>query len=303
MHVLGIEVPSGTLDGWRDIFVFPFEPLYFTPDDFALTESLPVTPRTRSPDLNFADAYWTYHVPAIATHMALVAPETLRTHPECPRIMGIQKALGRNQLYAVDFVVQVLGSIPEPRDVFETDDGPCFALRHDVWHSLSKEDQNQWLKAFIERDRENCLSSSLTMEAWEQIEQKCSPWVRELAGTFATQSGPNCFATTLSALARDCQTFEATKDLWLHPEPFFQQLQDWQYQPEAFDAANLPDQSALVFRDGSGKAQHACLHLTGGLVLNKDAQGWSAPRQIRTLDSLLQSWMQPDWTLQVYQHV
>jgi hypothetical protein len=51
----------------------------------------------------------------------------------------------------------------------------------------------------------------------------------------------------------------------------------------------MPDASILLFHNDIG-LQHACLYLGEGLVFNKDAQSWFAPRQILALETVLKSW-------------
>ena len=56
-------------------------------------------------------------------------------------------------------------------------------------------------------------------------------------------------------------------------------------------AALEPD-AVIVWRGADGAAAHACVSLGAELVLNKNAQGWYAPRQILTLETVLESWLE-----------
>jgi hypothetical protein len=46
----------------------------------------------------------------------------------------------------------------------------------------------------------------------------------------------------------------------------------------------------IVWRDSSGTWVHACAALGDGLVLNKDSQAWYSPRQMLTVDAVLERW-------------
>ncbi|GGJ33715.1 hypothetical protein [Deinococcus roseus] len=302
MNLLGISVPFCTLQRWKEIFVFPDEPLFFTETLLDLARDLNPQPRTPRGNLNFADAYQTYHVGSQASHVACCPPDTIRFHPHHDSIMQLQMELGRGQIYPLEAVLQVFGTLPAvlKPDLFETNTGPHVALRHDAWHALTAEDQERWLAAQIEQDREPCLSSALSEDLWKTIELHCGPQVRRLAGQFAAESGPNCLATALAPLLADEEKFLSIQNTWLHPEPFLTGLHEQGFLLTETDLAAPQNFSVLVLLDQKGNLQHACLHLTRGLVLNKDAQGWFAPRQIRTLESVLKPWMQPGWTVHTY---
>ncbi|GEM48891.1 hypothetical protein DC3_45260 [Deinococcus cellulosilyticus NBRC 106333 = KACC 11606] len=299
---MGIDVSPDLLNRWRNIFVFPDEPVFFTETSLELGKDLQPQPRTRRGDLNYADAYQTYHVGAHASHLACCLPEAIRHHAHHNKIMQVQHELGRGQIYTLAWVEQLFGSLPAPliQDVFETSQGKHVALRHDAWHNLTPEEQNIWMSACIEQDRESCLSSTLPEALWEKIALHCGPHVRALAGTFSAESGPNCLATTLAPLLHGQAEVSEVQNTWLHPEPFLSGLHAAGFHPTE-TPPEFPDPcSVLVFLDPKGNLQHACLYLAEGLVLNKDAQGWFTPRQVRTLDSILKSWLHPGWTLQAY---
>ena len=65
--------------------------------------------------------------------------------------------------------------------------------------------------------------------------------------------------------------------------------------------AKEPDSGdVIVWFDSSNLAQHACAVIAPGLVLNKDAQRWGAPRQILTLESVLENWEEDQLELRVF---
>lgn len=95
------------------------------------------------------------------------------------------------------------------------------------------------------------------------------PRVRELAGTFATHSGANCFGAVMGAAG----VTEAENE-WMQREPF-----------EAFlegrtQLGGDDDQpgTVLLWRSVDGLAQHAAVTLGGGWAFQKASQVWTSPR-------------------------
>jgi hypothetical protein len=56
----------------------------------------------------------------------------------------------------------------------------------------------------------------------------------------------------------------------------------------------------LVWFDSSVQPQHACTVIAPGLVLNKDAQRWSAPRQVLGLEHVLENWSENRLDIRVF---
>lgn len=84
--------------------------------------------------------------------------------------------------------------------------------------------------------------------------------------------------------------------------PFLRGLAARGYGVEATASVNeaLPAGAVLVWVDAQRMPQHACLMLGNGLVLNKDSQAWYAPRQVLSLDRVLQQWHENGLTMQVF---
>lgn len=103
------------------------------------------------------------------------------------------------------------------------------------------------------------------------------PEARDLAGTFADGSGPNCFGTVMGAAGvPDAET------VWMQVAPFEQWLRDrGAATPAPRRAARCVDNqpgTVLVWRDHDGDPVHAAVTLGEGWALNKPSQGWFTPR-------------------------
>lgn len=146
-------------------------------------------------------------------------------------------------------------------------DGPRLALRHDAWWTLTPDERRRWLLHFVSEERNSCLSGELPPAA------TISP------------------AAALSIAGH-----------WLHPEPFLRGLAErgFELAPMDSDLTTLPSGAVILFVDGEARPQHAAYYLGEGLVLNKDAQGWFVPRQIRPVAELLADWLADSMRAHIY---
>jgi hypothetical protein len=289
LHILGCYVPQSTLQSWVERLCFAEEPLFLTEQTRHWLPEQLISPRASlEQSTDFRDAYLSYHVPKHAAWVALLTPQTFRELPKTKQLelMRLQLELGRGQMYTLEWVEQTLGHLPaalEP-DFFED----RVALRFDVWNALEPELQKLWLRAFVALERQDCLSGTLSSADWQRIEAQFGPSVRRLAGNFSPSSGANCFATVLAALTPDPQESQRLENIWMTHQQLLEGLQARGYRERgALEGVSAQD---VMLWHSSEKIIHACLVLGEGLVLNKDAQGWYDPRQIRTLASVLESW-------------
>ncbi len=285
MKILACEVPTSTLEAWSKIFVFQSEPFYLTAESRELL--LNTIPRSKlKPSLEFSDAYFTYSIPAEANFVAKLESQEFRSLPQelQTKLIAFQIEFHRGQIYDLAFARGVLGDIPaflEP-DIFEDK----FVLHFDVWNAFAPGIRFKWLAAYVSIDREDCLSSSLPKNTWAQLPAQ----VRALAGRFSNSSGANCFATVIAGLTPDLLESQMVAQEWMWSPDFLQALQKLGFHDAGFLENPVKPGSVLIWSNEHGIQIHACLTLEFGLVLNKDAQSWFAPRQICTLESILKSW-------------
>jgi hypothetical protein len=289
--ILGCRVDDATLEAWAKYLVFAREPIFLSND---LREKLPeflnVISRAdfnqRDDLLEFKDAYLTYSV-ADAPWMALLKPAQFRNLEPALQfeIMTLQSELGRGQIYSLEFAKEILGSefLKLEPDVFSD----RVAIRFDTWWSLSRIAGENWLEAVVSEDGLQSVPFEMTTNSI----------IRELANSFATSSGPNCFATALASVTNNLDEARTVSQLWLHQEPFLAGLQARGY---AITAKEPDTGDVIVWFDSSNLAQHACTMITPDLVLNKDAQRWSAPRQILKLESVLENWGEDQLEVRVF---
>lgn len=106
------------------------------------------------------------------------------------------------------------------------------------------------------------------------------PRARELAGTFAPGSGPNCFGTVLAAAG-----VADADETWMGR----QEVEDWLSErttPVDGPARDHEPGTVLSWRDADGSLQHASVTLGDGWALNKPSQAWASPRFVWTVDQV-----------------
>lgn len=306
MAFLGCALPDSTIAAWEERLVFDPEPLFLSEGDMSL---LPAGTLVRSREefredfasapLDLRDTYRTYAVDARADRVALVGASELAALPvrTWRRLAALQGRLDRGQVYDWAFAARVLGRFPAALRLLEgcsffADGRRRVILRHDAWWALAPAARRAWLLAFAGDGQVPCLSSRMGDAVWEGIAQSVGPSVRVLAGTFAERSGPNCFATVLAGLTTDPAAARSVSSLWLQVAPFLRALAALGYTRRTLEAGadDVPAGAVLGWEDADGGLRHAALCLGDGLALNKGAQVWWAPRQVRRLDDLLADW-------------
>jgi hypothetical protein len=300
MKLLGTAASNKTLKVWLNVLVYPTAPFFLTdemksqlPDYVHLSRA---EFRATSRDLSFHDSYGTYNVKPEGAWVMLLNNHQFQTLPDTLRLelLQLQASLGRGQVYKFDEYKDLLEDSEleqAQRQIFFCEEKTMLELNHTLWNSFSFETRKRWLKQFVSEDRSECLSGQLSKKEWQSINKRCPP-IKHLVG-FVDSSGPNCFATTLAALL-DVEKAKGISSLWLQRETFLREIEKRGYQKSELEVnANLPGGSILVWQNDNG-LQHACLYLGDGLVFNKDAQAWFAPRQILNLETVLESWREFD---------
>ncbi len=118
------------------------------------------------------------------------------------------------------------------------------------------------------------------------------PRAAELAGTFPTKSGPNCFGAVMAAAGRPVDGD------WIQLDQFH----TWLDSTTAPDLTRARDEGGqvLVWRQ-DGDLAHAAVTLPGGWSLQKQSQSWASPIGVWTTDEIISSWRLPGVRLSRYQ--
>jgi hypothetical protein len=295
MKLLGIPVFNKLFKAWSKLLVYPYPPFFLTeelkPRVLALHLTRPEF-RTSIHDLNFHDSYTTYNISSEARWVTLLSGPELQSFSKELRLelLHLQAKLGQGQIYKFGEYKKLLNDEELGLAlifIFDYKGKEMLELNHELWHRFSFETRKRWLTKFVSEDRTNCLSSMLSKKEWRTI-SKHYPAVRSLVG-FVDSSGPNCFSTTLAALF-DVEKAKGVSSVWLQRETFLREIEKRGYQKSDIEVrADLPGGSILVWQNDNG-LQHACFYIGNGLVLNKDAQAWFAPRQILTVETVVESW-------------
>ena len=117
------------------------------------------------------------------------------------------------------------------------------------------------------------------------------PELLPLLGTFAADSGPNCFGSVMAACG-----VPGVSGLWMHSPPFMRWLERVAVPSDDLGACG----TVLIWRDASGQVQHAALALGHGWLFHKEAQAWFSPRQVVRQQEALERWRHEGWTVSGY---
>ena len=294
-HALGLPLPDVTLETWSQHFCFELEPLFI---DAALTAKLEphalVMTRTefdtwlRSQLLEYGDAYQPWNVDADFVALLTPAEFTLLEPSLRLELNAAQLRLKRG----LSFPTTLARGFGVQRRFLERDvSGDSFLLRRDAWDALPQTARFDWLEWYVTQDGHNCLSPTL-------LENQALRRALGLVG-WLPHSGPNCFATALSYSDSNPTRAQSIARLWL-PIPTLERTLIARGLVEHPLTASLEPDAVIVWRNSSGALVHACVSLGDGLVLNKNAQGWHAPRQILALETALESWAEDDLTVTVF---
>lgn len=143
---------------------------------------------------------------------------------------------------------------------------------------------------FIERDRVPSRHTEVSEATWDAAVAML-PGARELAGTFAAGSGPNCFGTVMAAAG-----IQGASREWMQREPF----EDWLVANTTAVTGTGSDEdpgTVFVWRGVDGAVQHACVTLGDGWMLNKPSQGWMSPRFVWAVEEAKRDSRQAGWRL------
>ena len=294
-HALGLPLSDATLETWAQHFCFELEPLFV---DAALAAKLEphvlVLTRvefgdwSRSQPLEYNDVYQPWSVKA--EFVALLTPaEFALLEP------SLQLELNAAQISAkrgLIFPLEVARAFGVSQRFLERDaSGESLLLRRDAWDALPKPMQFDWLEWHVTQDGHDCHSPALR-------DRPDFHRALELVG-WLPHSGPNCFATALSHGDHNLTRAQTIAGLWLLPQTLERTLTALGLVERPLTASLGPD-AVIVWRNSSGALLHACVSLGDGLVLNKNAQGWHAPRQILALETVLDGWAEDQLEVTVF---
>lgn len=297
--MLGLPLSDATLEAWSRIVCFDLEPLFLHEDLRARFEGRAVLMTraefgawARSMSLEYADAYLPWRVADARAVALLPSVEVAALEPE------LRAALNEAQ---VRFKRGLIVELERAREFgianrfLERDSvQDSFLLRRDAWDALPRNAQFAWLEWFVTQDPPSCLSSSVPGRTRHHIALELTGWL--------PSSGANCFATVLAYLTADPLQRRTVAGLWLQAATFERTLQARGLREQAF-SADLESGAVIGWRDQACNLAHACVYIGDGLVLNKDAQSWYAPRQILALETVLERWREDGLETRVWREV
>lgn len=261
-RILGIEVSDELLARWAGWFAPDPQPFLVEGDEPALVPA------------ELRDTFELYGL--AARHLSVTwireAEYAAMTRKERSGLLRDQVRLGRA------LVPTVASAGDGGRSVREQADGRRFVW----WPSLlTPLNRRRVLGRFVTGNRPASRHREVPPSVWRAAETLL-PAARRVAGAFPLRSGPNCFATIMAAAGRP----GAAGD-WVQCAPFEEWLADAAYATATRDTEAVG--VVMVWRDASGRANHAAVTLGSGWALHKPSQGWMSPSTVLRTDALIKS--------------
>ena len=145
------------------------------------------------------------------------------------------------------------------------------AARH-RWPSTERIRNEERVFSFVNEGRRPSRHAEVSEEIWRAA-RTVLPGAREVAGTFANGSGPNCFAMVMASAG-----IVGAADEWMQIEPF----EEWLAQSAVPGGRDVDAGTVMVWRTTDGQAAHAGVTLGDGWYLHKRSQGWMSPTKVLT---------------------
>ncbi len=132
---------------------------------------------------------------------------------------------------------------------------------------------------YVENGLPHSRHREVTSKTWTRAAQVL-PGAADLAGTFVTSSGANCFGSVLGAAG------VGGGSEWVQREPFEEWLAARTMPIRGTARDHLPG-VVLVWRNHDGLAEHAAATIGDGYTFNKPSQGWFSPRLVWTVQETI----------------
>ncbi len=261
MRALNITIAPDLLHRWVGWFAPPVQP--FLVHD-GLADSLGLCVDSRAVPDELRDTYGIYGADADVPRVWLGEAEFMAlARPARTALVAAQRRLDRELVPTVRGRVALVGE-----SVRQQADGHRFVW----WPSILAGHEEEVLRTYIEEGRRPSRHDQVPDETWRRA-RTVLPRARDLAGTFAAGSGPNCFGTVMAAAG-----VEGAASEWMQREPFEQWLADNTRPGGGDDQAG----TVLVWRSPDHLVQHTAVAIGDGWVLHKPSQGWMSPIKILT---------------------
>ena len=263
-RILNIPIQDPLLKCWANWLAPEKQPFYLTSTqstELALDIS---PPPPFSPEWRDTFHLWGVTCPQVA----LLSESDFMALPVATRaeLLRIQLEHRRGQVMDVDDWRDLLPEVSEQAG------GEHFVW----WPSLFADQEWAVISRWSSHDRLPCQHQAVSEDVWDAL-GTVLPRARELAGTFASRSGPNCLGTVMASAG-----VVGAEHEWMLHGPFEEWLATRTVHASEVEAPG----TVLVWRNHDGQAQHAAVTLGGGYVLHKPSQCWDSPRQVIRLDDV-----------------
>lgn len=265
-QILGIQVDDDALGRWSDWLAPEMQP-FFVEDPY----SWPSTGGRHevTPALRDTFAFWNVD----RGDLEVIWLDEDRFRALSRRHRGIlvrsQVDCGRGEVPTVRRWCDLL----DPDTLRGQADGHRFVW----WSSLLEPNRLRILDRVLSARLNDSRHTEVAEATWRNCQARL-PGARELAGSFAPGSGPNCFGTVMAAAG-----FPVAANGWTLIEPFV----DWLDSSCRPGGADSEPGTVFVWRDSDNRPAHAAVALGDGWALEKPSQAWMTPRMVLTVRDII----------------
>lgn len=147
------------------------------------------------------------------------------------------------------------------------------------WPSRQRDNDMSRVVRFVAEGRRRSRHADVAETTWHRVGDVL-PAAQDLAGTFPSGSGPNCFGTVMGAAG-----VAGAAGIWMQREPF----EEWLAVATRRGGRDEAPGTVLVWRDTEASLQHAAVTLGDGWALHKPSQGWMSPVKVLTVRDVILS--------------
>jgi hypothetical protein len=253
---MGVDVDAALLSRWRGWIGPERQPFFIKAPDSHKSVRTPDV----SPELRDTYALWNINGP-YGVRWLDEGTFFAMPRPERAQLVRSQVEIGRGAVSIVRRWLDVLdvGALRSQAD------GHRFVW----WPSLLRAVPDRLLPRIVEPHELTSRHGEVVESTW----RRCAallPGAKDLAGTFPTSSGPNCFGTVMAAACG------GEADRSVVEEPFL----EWLRTGCRAGGADEEPGTVLAWFDRDGRPVHAAVTLGDGWALEKPSQCWWTPRAV-----------------------
>lgn len=283
--MIKIMPDDAILNLWINEFKFSFDVFYLTEnsiglfqnhlEDTAIHTKKELLKHTLGNDIKYINHYEFWLMKPEATHFIIVQKGWFESLPAELKfkLLKMQSELGRGLIYPEELLAH-------PKFYDYTLINKTILTSSLVDH-MTHHEKEEILRYGVEAEEDNIVIG---------VKKNIPDHIKEVANSFSTVNGSNCFGSTLFAITGQ----EKYLPEWVHQGQFLEVLREEGYR-QVSGENRLED--VIVWKDDNGMVRHACYYLGNGLYFNKSGQKIFNPWKIVSWRELDDDWGHYSYTI------